>query len=83
MQRVLEGVKKIGSVDDLHNIPLQERSDQLRHVITQVAGNLHKIIQPKQQISNSAKADLLIPTFAGGSGVGKVRSIAIINFNNY
>jgi len=71
MQRVLQSVKKIDSTNGVCNIPLQERSDQLRDVVTHVAGNLHRIVQPKQQISNTGKTDLLIPTFAGGSGIGK------------
>jgi hypothetical protein len=80
MRRVLQSVKKIDSTNGVRNIPLQERSNQLRDVVTHVAGNLHRIVQPKQQISNAAKTDLLIPTFAGGSGIGKVRGVVVIQF---
>jgi len=71
MRRVLQSVKKIDSKNVVHNIPLQECSDQLQVVLRYVHNNLHNIIEPKQQISNTAKTDLLIPTFAGGSGIGK------------
>lgn len=54
------------------NIPLQERSKQLQKVISCVVGNLEKMEQTQQKISNNAKTDYLIPVFAGGSGIGKV-----------
>lgn len=65
-------MQKIDSVNTVQNIPLQERSNQLEEVVTLVAENLPKIHKPKQQISGSAKTDFIIPTFAGGSGIGKV-----------
>ena len=77
MKRVLQRVKKTDPSMGVHNIPLQERSNQLRDVVTHVAGNLQRIVKPKHQISYSAKTDLLIPTFAGGSGIGKVKQRVI------
>jgi len=74
MRRVLQSVKKIDSKNVVHNIPLQERSDQLQVVLKLVGNNLDNMVKPKQQISNTAKTDLLIPTFAGGSGIGKLQT---------
>jgi hypothetical protein len=76
IRRILHTVKKIDFTNGAHNIPLQERSEQLRDVVGHVAGNLERIVKPKQQISNTAKTDLLIPTFTGGSGIGKVRKFS-------
>lgn len=61
------------------NIPLQERTEQLQYVVSTVVKNLKKILNSKTntQITASAKTDLVIPTFVGGAGVGKVE----ININ--
>jgi hypothetical protein len=78
MCRVMLSVKKIYSFTDVQYIPLQERSNQLRDVVTHVAGNLHRIVRPKQLFSNDAITDILIPTFAGGPGIRKVSYHSIL-----
>ncbi len=75
--------RKIELYNGVHNIPLQERSNQIDNVISSVRKNLRIFSTPKEQISNSAKTDLLIPTFTGGSGIGKVKKIISFDYFHF
>jgi hypothetical protein len=53
------------------NIPLKERTQQIKQVTNTVAQNLQKMVGPVTQVSNRAKTDFVIPTATGGAGIGK------------
>lgn len=55
----------------IHNIPLQERGNQVHAVSSLVHGNLKRSLLPVEQISGNAKTDFNILVFAGGAGIGK------------
>lgn len=70
LESLKKKLKKVESQNLGPKIPLQERSDQLREVLKYVSDNLNKTLRPKDRISE--KTDVMIPTFVGGSGIGKV-----------
>jgi hypothetical protein len=75
----LKGARTLAAANNTPpDIPLQERDDQLKEVAAIVGFNLNKMSGPQQQhgaITGKAKTDLVIPVFAGGSGIGKVIAV--------
>ena len=86
LNKVLKGYSSIvPSNNTLPSIPLLERTDQLKKVVSIVGENLFKISglqSAKGFITGKAKTDLIIPTFAGGSGIGKVMLFLYVLFSN-
>jgi hypothetical protein len=76
IQRSMHGVGTLIQVpNNTTPIPLQERDDQLKKVLSIVETNLVMMSGPQGlqgPISGSAKSDFVIPAFVGGAGIGKV-----------
>ncbi len=79
IQRAIKGVGTIDMTNnELPNIPLQERDEQVKKVVTIVGNNMNNMSGSQAAqgaITGKAKTDLVIPTFTGGSGIGKVTNI--------